>query len=167
MDVYPTDMVKVLADGLTLVYHEARNVRHLVKAEHMPAIGWEHFSSLPKNRVEAWRAFQDVRKTAAVEQTADKAVKLFEKKFAKSLANLEDLYANPHWKHAGAFGGHAWCSVTTAVTSLRDAIERGEVGEIESATQSLLKTRHNNGAVRDKIAELDREIGVQTGRWWR
>lgn len=161
------DALELLADGLALVYHEARHVRHLVKAGYLSASGWERLLSLPRNKAEAWRAVQIARKDAAGAETGQKAAGRFEQRFAKSLADLRDLYANDQWKHAGAVGGHAWRGATAAVAALRDAIERGNIIEIERTAQSLLAARHNNGVLRDKIAELDKAIGVQTGRWWR
>jgi hypothetical protein len=162
-----TDAVKMLADGLALVYHEARHVRHLVKAGRLTRIGWERLLSLPTNRVEAWRALQDVRKDAATEKRASSAAGRFERRFGKSLADLQDLYANDHWKHAATIGGHAWRGVTAAVTNLCEAIELGDAPKIESAGGSVRGSRHNNGAVRDKLIELDAAIGVQTGQWWQ
>ena len=162
-----TDSVKLLADGLALVYHEARHARHLVKAGYLIPTGWENLLSLPTNRVEAWRAVQVVRANAANALTADKAISQFEQRFGKSLASLSDLYANEHWKHASAVGGHAWRSVTAAVGALAVAIEEGNISEIEGAAHSLLIARHNNGAIRDKIAELDTAVGIQTGPWWQ
>lgn len=167
MGISTTDAVKLLADGLALIYHEARHAQHLVRAGHMSATGWERLLSLPANRVEAWRSILAVRETAADKQTAGQAAERFEHRFGKSVANLGDLYANGHWKHAAAVGGHAWRGVTAAVAALRDAIERAEAGEIEIAAQSLVTARHNNGVVREKIAELDAAIAVQTGNWWQ
>lgn len=161
------DSVKLLADGLALVYHEARHARHLVKAGYLVPAGWERLLYLPTNKVMAWQAVQVVREDAANALTGDKAISLFEQHFDKSLANLSDLYENEHWKHASAVGGHAWCSVTTAVSGLAKAIKRGNISEIEGTTHSLLIARHNNGTIRDKIAELDIAIGVQTGPWWQ
>lgn len=162
-----TDAVKLLADGLALVYHEARHARHLVRAGHLAAIGWERLLNLPTNRIDAWRAVQDVRKDAATAKTARDAVGRFERRFGKNLVDLQDLYANDHWKHAATVGGHAWRRVTAAVTSLSDAIELRHVEEIERAAQSLRTSRHNNGAVREKIGGLDTAIGIQTGQWWQ
>lgn len=162
-----TDAMKLLADGLALVYHEARHVRHLVKAGHLSPAGWERLLSLPTNRVEAWRAVQTARKGAAGAPTASKAAGQFEQRFAKSLANLQDLYANEHWKHAATVGGHAWRGVTASVGALRAAIEGGDVSEIEGAAQSVLTARHNNGRLRDKIGGLDAAVGIQTGQWWQ
>ena len=160
------DAVKLLADGLALVYHEARHVRHLVKAGHLSATGWERLLRLPTNRVEVWQAVQAVRADAARRQIAAEATGCFERRFAKSLADLENLYANDHSRHARAVGGHAWRRVTAAVVVLRDAIEHDDGKEIASAAHALVRVRHNNGNVRDKITGLDAEVGTQTGLWW-
>jgi hypothetical protein len=167
MTITKTESVKLLADALALVYHEARNARHLVKNGYLLPNGWEQLLSLPTEKFEAWRAVQVVREDAANAITADKAIVQFEKRFGKNLASLSDLYANEHWKHASAFGGHAWRRVTTVIGALGDAIELGNISEIERAVSSLLMARHNNGQIRDKIAELDTTIGIQTGPWWR
>ena len=52
--------ISLFADGLALVYHEARTVRFLISAAHLPDAGWEQLVSLPKNRVEAWRVIRPV-----------------------------------------------------------------------------------------------------------
>ena len=163
---FSTDALKLLADGLALIYHEARHVRHLVKAGHLSGTGWERLLSLPTNRVKAWQAVRAVREAAAEGQTAGGAVGCFERRFARTLADLEDLYANDHWKHAQAVGGHAWRRVTAAVVALRDAVDQGDANEIASAAYSLVCARHNNGAVRDKITGLDTALEIPTGYWW-
>lgn len=160
------DAVKLLADGLALVYHEARHVRHLVKAGFLPASGWERLLSLPTNRVKAWQAIQDVRKNAADSKTPLQATRQFEQRYSRNLTNVHELYANKNWKHAKAVGGHAWRGVAAAVGVLQDAIVRGDISEIDQAAQSLVAARHNNGALRDKIRELDAAIGIQSGWWW-
>ncbi len=161
-----TDAVHLLADGLALVYHEARHVRRLVRAGHLSGNGWERLRALPANRVEAWQAVPAVREDAAKRQTAVEAVGCFERRFAKNLAELEGLYANDYWRHARAIGGHAWRRVTAAVGVLRDAIENGDGKGIASAAHALVRARHNNGNLRDKVTGLDAEVGTQTGLWW-
>src|SRR3989442_15115044 len=52
------DLMELLADGLALVYHEARNVRFLIRASVIPATGWEKLVALPTNRVDAWKKIQ-------------------------------------------------------------------------------------------------------------
>lgn len=162
-----TDSVKLLADGLALIYHEARHARHLVNPGYLSAAGWEQLLSLPTNRVKAWKVIHPIRENAANAPTADKALDRFELRFGKNLANLRDLFANEHWKHASAVGGHAWRSITAAVNSLGEAIKRGYSDDIEGAAHSLLIAHHNNGLIRDKINELDSEVGFQTGPWWQ
>jgi hypothetical protein len=160
------DSVKLLADGLALVYHEARHARHLVKAGYLSTAGWERLLSLPTNRVQAWSVIQTVREAAAEAKTASEAAVGFERRFRKSLAELQGLYTNDHWRTKKVFGGHAWYGVTATVIALRDAIELGVVSEIELSAHSLLVARHNNGTLRDKITGLDADIGVRTGQWW-
>jgi hypothetical protein len=89
--------VRLLADGLALVYHEARHVRHLVRAKYLSAAGWERLLNLPTNRVDAWRAVQGVRIAAAAARTANKAARRFELQFSKSQADIQDPYSNDHW----------------------------------------------------------------------
>ncbi|MBI4523932.1 MAG: hypothetical protein HY695_09000 [Deltaproteobacteria bacterium] len=120
-----------------------------------------------EEQVEAWRTIQPVREAAANAQTAGQAASQFARRFGKSLADLENLYVNSHWKHAAAIGGHAWRGVTAAVAALRDAIEGGDIKEIEGATRSLLTARHNNGPVCAKITEVDGLVGIQSGEWWQ
>ena len=43
---------------LCLCYHEARNVRHLVKAGYVPPQLFERLRLLPTNKIEAWHALR-------------------------------------------------------------------------------------------------------------
>jgi len=167
MNLSVTDAMKLLADGLALVYHEARHVRHLIEKRFLSNTGWERLlSGLPRDRIQAWEAVRPVREEAANAQTAGGATGSFERRFARTLADLEDLYANDHWKHAQAIGGHAWRRVTAAVIAIRDAINHGDASEVASAAYALVCARHNNGAVRDKITGLDTALEIPTGYWW-
>jgi hypothetical protein len=167
MNFSASTQLKLLADGLALVYHEARHARHLVKAGYISPAGWEHILGLPANRVEAWRTVQAVRQAAGEAENASNAAGCFEQRFKKSVDDLEELYTNPHWRHASAVGGHAWRGVAAAVSGLRDAIERAETSDVEIAAESLVAARHNNGPIRQKVKELDALIGVQSGDWWQ
>ncbi len=160
------EVSSLLSDGLALVYHEARHVRFLIRAGHVPAAGWEQLVSLPRNRVEAWRAIWPVRESAPTQPRAGDAARLFEERFGRSLDDLQVLYADLHWKHATAVGGHACRDVTLSVIALRDAIDQGQLSLINAACARLLGARHNNGLVRDKIIELDHAVGITTTSWW-
>lgn len=159
--------LKLFADGLTLVYHEARHVRFLIKHGHLSPTGWENLLSLPKNRVDAWNQLQSVRQAARSRSSAREATEVFQNRLGQSLEDLERLYANPNWKHARAVGRHAWRSVTAIVSSLGDAIARSDKLDIATGCASLLAASHNNGPLRQKILGLDRAVGATTDRWWQ
>lgn len=162
----PNDVMKLLADGLALVYHEARNARHLVTKGYLSSAGWEVLVSLPRDRDDAWKEIQDVRESAAAAPTVAKAIRGFNVRFGKSLEDLADLYSNQNWKHASAVGGHAWRDVTERVVQLGDAIVSQRPEQLQEAVGRILAARHNNGDVRDKIIRLDKALGVQTGSLW-
>ena len=84
--------IKLLADGLSLVYHEARNVRHLIEEGHILSADWQRLlSSLSKDRVNAWKQLQSVRQAARQCSTAHDAMAVFIKRFAKNLSDLEAI----------------------------------------------------------------------------
>jgi len=58
---YFDNFIPALADLSTLLYHEGRNVRHLVRAGYASAEQYQILVSLPRNRYEAWAALQPVR----------------------------------------------------------------------------------------------------------
>lgn len=161
-----TDGISLLADGLALVYHEARYARRIVNSGHLVPDGWEQLLTLPIDRVEAWRSILAVRQAASGQQTATQATALFERCFSKSVADLQRLYALPNWHHAGTVGGPAWRQVTAAVAELSIAIGTKKGPAIETAALKALASRHNNGPVRWKVRGLDTAIGVRTGPWW-
>ena len=55
---------------LCLCYHEARNVRHLVKAGHVPVHPFERLRGLPTNKTDAWNEMAPMRAEAAELDTA-------------------------------------------------------------------------------------------------
>ena len=164
--VTPDQAMALFADGLALVYHEARHVRHLIKAGYVSKGTWEAFLSLPANRVDAWRHLQPLRSGASTAQTAQGARQVFEARFLKSLEDLAALYADTHWKHADSVGGHAWRGVTDTVAQLGMAIDAGEETATTLSASRLLGSRHNNGAVSSKIIGLDRGIERMPGDVW-
>jgi hypothetical protein len=157
----------VFADGLTLVYHEARHVRLLIQGGHLAAAGWESLVSLRKNRVQAWRELQTVRQDARAKATARAAAQVFEQRFGRAVEDLEKLYAHPNWKHATAVGGHAWRSVTVLVLALGHANDEGDSTAAAAQCAALLQANHNNGLLRRKIIELDNAVSATTNFWWR
>jgi predicted protein tyrosine phosphatase len=160
------EAVELLVDALALVYHEARNVRHLVHAHAIAATGWEKVVAFPKNRVDAWKHIQSLRMAARRKCTAKEAAMCFEECFGRSLVDLRTLFADPTWKHAKGYGGNAWRGVTSLVLNLQGAITQGEDGAIQDARRQLIAANHNNGTLRDKIVNSDRAVDARTADWW-
>ncbi len=158
------DALSLFADGLALVYHEARHVRHLLRGGHLPPEGWEQLRSLPTNRVSAWEAIRGIREEAALKESVSEAARLFERRFGKSLVDLVELFRNPNWKHA--YAGHAWMRVAERLIDLANAIDSGDQSLIGRAIESFVGSRHNTGWIRDKIAEFDDEIDAQASIHW-
>lgn len=96
---------------LCLCYHEARNVRHLVKAGYVPPQLFERLRVLPTNKIEAWHAMAPIRAEAAELGTARAASDLFTARFECSIEQLIELYRNPHWR-SSASGGNPWAEIT-------------------------------------------------------
>jgi hypothetical protein len=163
----PTIKLGILfADGLTLVYHEARHVRFLIRDAHIAGPEWDNLVRLPKNRIAAWKGLQSLRQVTAGKSNALQASEIFRNHFRRDLHDLERLYANPHWKHAGGVGGHAWRKVTDLVSRLGEAIDHCDPSEIEAACAQLLQASHNNGRLCEKIIDLDGAIGIVTDESW-
>jgi hypothetical protein len=156
----------LFADGLTLVYHEARHVRFLIRGAYVAGPEWANFVRLPKNRIEAWKGLQPLRQVAAYKQSAKEAAEIFRRHFGRDLDDLERLYANPHWKHARAVGGHAWRNVTSLVSKLGEAIDHCDPSQTEVACAQLLQATHNNGRLCEKIIDLDGVVGIITDESW-
>jgi hypothetical protein len=168
MAIPQLDPIAILADGLTLAYHEARNVRRLIEKGYVPAADWQMVvSSLSRDRVEAWKQLQDVRQVAREKRSVVDVAGVFEKRFGKNLAELDTLFQDPNWKHAKAWGGHAWRCVVGIIFNLGEAIKRSDAQEVRRLTVGLLVASHNNGCLRGKIVELDQAIGVITDPWWQ
>jgi len=158
--------IELLADGLALICHEARNVRHLIQARAIPATGWDRLVALPKKRGDAWKEVQALRMAARRCSTATECAHVFEKRFGWTILDLRNLFANPNWKYAKGYGGNAWLGITALLLSLQDAIAQGEEKSIQRAAQSLVAAKHNNGTLRDKISGLDQAVGATTADWW-
>jgi hypothetical protein len=156
----------LLADGMALVYHEARHVRFLIDGGHLDGRGWESIRSLPINRVEAWRVVDGVRQKSRSAKSAAELAETFRSRFGRSVSDLEDLFANANWKHAAAAGGHAWRGVVAAVIALAGSLDGSDPEGIAAAASALVSARHNNGFVSDKVSELDAHIGASGAAAW-
>ena len=158
--------LRLFVDGLALVYHEARNVRHLIGGGYLEAVGWEEIIKLPENRKEAWKQIQTLRDLGNESSSASQASARFVAKFTRSLDELITLYQNPNWRHAAGYGGHKWINVTGIVRNLGRALGEGHANDAPDFCDDLIASSHNNGLVREKIRKMDESIEVNTDPWW-
>ena len=142
--------LSVFADHVALAYHEARNVRHLVKARKIQPAEWQCLISQPTNRDDAWNAMQPLREQARTRQTRKAIARLFENRFHVSLSQLEEMYAHTAWR-GSAYGGNAWRDITHLLIQLAEA----EDTDVEAFLGKLSVARHNTGTLSDKLKKLD------------
>lgn len=146
-----------LVDYVALVYHEGRNVRHLLQAQAVAPEQWKYLVALPVNRNKAWEMLQGIRWEARKAETARAALVPFERRFKVTLEQLEVLYANPAWRNA-AYGGNAWKTITQLVRGLAAALEEDRLAEADGLLETLSRARHNTGAVTAKVRKLDEAL---------
>jgi hypothetical protein len=144
-------------DYVTLTYHEARNVRHLIKERRIHPRRYERLVNLPRKREDAWKALQDSRGAAKKAGSARGAEAVFEERFGVGLEDLEVLFQDENWKHS-KLGGNRWASVTRAVIDLRDAIDQQDVKTAAELVEGILCMRHNTDGVKSKLTDLDRSL---------
>lgn len=144
-----------LADYVALVYHEARNVRHLIRAGVAQPEEWKYLVALPVNRDAAWQALQDVRAQARGANDTAGVLQVFERRFRVSLAQLVEIYGNQAWR-SGSYGGNAWERIAELVRKLAACLDAGRLSEADGLLEALRIVRHNTGALIDKLSRLDR-----------
>jgi hypothetical protein len=151
-----------LADYLTLVYHEARNVRHLVSKGAVEPERWRFLVALPTNRDAAWREMQELRRQASVAETASESAKVFAKRFRLSLEDLKQLYGNDAWRsYAAEYGGTPWRVIVDHVIELRRAIARGDHTQADDLLARIPKLGHNTVSI-DGVARKLRMLDAST-----
>jgi atypical dual specificity phosphatase len=146
-----------LADYLTLVYHEARNVRHLIKANAIEQEPWKMLVALPVNRDMAWKQIQKSRATTREARTVTEILRVFEGRFKVSLDQLVLLYSNPAWR-SGSFGGNAWKVIAQHVRDLASSLGFGQLTEADRLLEGLRSLRHNTGLLIEKLLRLDETL---------
>jgi hypothetical protein len=153
-------LIGSFADVLALAYHEARNVRHLIRAG---AIGRDRYKtlldSLPTNRDAAWQTIQSTRDKARRSSTAAAALSAFSGRFRLTLADLDDLFSNPAWRDfAPAYGGNAWRAIVGDLQHVAETIDRGRIDDVTELLDRLYQRGHNTepkAGVMKKLKRLD------------
>ncbi len=157
------DRLALLADFVSLLYHEARNVRYLIRAGAVKPEEWKYLVALPTNRVEAWKTMQGIRALARSAETVASVLQPFERRFRVSVAELVTLYANEAWRNH-PYGGNAWENITRLILDAAVSLEAGREPEADRLFEALRVTRHNTGRVADKLERLDREVQLGSRR---
>lgn len=147
----------LLVDYTALVYHESRNVRHLVQEWAVTPESWKYLVALPVNRYKAWEALQSIRSEAQQAETVRAALLLFERRFKVTLEQFQVLYDHPAWRNA-AFGGNAWKVITKLVQCLTVALEKGQSDGVSELLAMLSQAQHNTGSVATKLRQLDEAL---------
>ena len=147
-------MRETVAELVCLVYHEARNVRHLIRAGKIPNTQRFHtLTSLPTDKYAAWGQMRKDRLAAGNKNSIAALVRVFSKKYGIELEDLVELYQHPSWRHS-RLGGNRWADITATVVKLVEATEKGERFAANQKVEELLSARHNTGTVRDKLSDL-------------
>jgi predicted protein tyrosine phosphatase len=149
-------ILQTFADLITLVYHEGRNVRHLVKAKRIEEPHrYSGLTSLPAKREKAWRVLQKQRDAAKAKKDATQVEEVYSRRFGRALEEMKPL---SRARDSGAFGGNKWAAITELVILLRDALVDGRIEEADQVAQRTLRMCHNTGRVIEKLKDLDDAI---------
>jgi len=151
------ELIEACAGFLCLVYHEARNVRHLVRDGHITDKTPYRMliDGLSRNPYNAWKQLQKSRKKAVQCRTAGHAEAIFSTRFKLSLKDLRSLFTHHAWKHS-RLGGNKWVIITERVIRLREAIDNGEEAEARNMVVEIRGLPHHTGIIVDKLYKLDR-----------
>jgi lipopolysaccharide biosynthesis protein len=145
----------VFCDSIALIYHESRNVRHLLRKGLLNPEPWRFVVSLPTNRDDAWRDIAPLRNKARA-LSVDDALDVFKTRFHVSLSDLSDMFANENWRHAAHYGGNAWAGITKLAVQLAEALRSKDVAAVFQIASQLKEAQHNTGSVQGKIAQLEK-----------
>ena len=149
--------IAFFADYTALAYHEARNVRHLVRAGYLDKSPFRLLiDTMPTKRAEAWQKVQPLRHQAANAATAHEAEHVFQCAFGLSLEELVVLSENDHWSGTQR-GGNKWAEIDRTLIGLRDAIDQRDRKKAEELVCHLPKMRHNTGYLGEKLRALDEQ----------
>jgi len=151
-----SEFLEAFADFSSLLYHEARNVRHLVP-RCASREKYQKLLILPRKRKEAWAELQPIRQKARHATTTAQVRQMFEQRFELRLRDLVDLFRNPGWHHS-TLGGNRWADIASAVSDLSVALDQGNLDNARNLLLKLMEMRHNTGILGDKLRDLDQSL---------
>ena len=147
-------MTDDLVDLVCMIYHEARNVRHTIKARRVPdEARFALLVNLPTNRDEAWRQMRMCREAARTGKGSSAIAATFERTYRVTVVELAELYERPIWKDSPT-GGNAWASIAREVARALRLHETGQRSECEATMAAILQMPHNTGLVVEKLRRL-------------
>lgn len=149
---------RVLCDTVALIYHEGRNVRHLLSKDLLNPEPWRFVVSLPTKRDDAWREIAPLRDKAQQTETVDGALKVFEHRFHVSLIELVSLFENENWSHARDYAGNAWAGISKLAAQLAEALRKNDMDAAYKIATQLKGSRHNTGSVQEKLVQLEKAL---------
>ncbi len=152
----PVDLEHAV-DLICLVYHEARNVRHPVKAGKLEdADKFKRLiDRLPHNRDDAWQDMKTIKSRAVKAGTVKAAMTVFEETFDLSLQDLITLYQMPIWRHS-LYGGNKWANIGSRIWDLVQAMESGTDLQAQEIYREVTAMYHNTGrTVAEKLHTLN------------
>jgi hypothetical protein len=146
---------EMLCDLVALVYHESRNVRHLIRQDLLDRERWRYLVALPRDRLDAWKEIAPLRDKAKEAPSAEAVLRLFEVRFHVALRDVGQMLGHRNWRHAKYYGGNAWAGIAKLTIELAEAIDRGDQAGSERLALRARGARHNTGSVREKLLRLE------------
>jgi len=148
------DNIRSLIDFICLLYHEARNIRHPIKAGKLPEEP-KYFKlfALSKNRDEAWQQMGRLRNKAASFSQISEIRYLFQTEYGISIGELLILYQEPCWK-GSLYGSNKWAPISCKIIELLEAIDSGDNLKSSKLFEIIPKMEHNTGTVEEKLRKL-------------
>ena len=153
-----SEFLEAFADLSMLLYHEARNVRHLVREGYASAETYQGLLKISGKKYVAWQEVQPIRQRARRAETAARVRQVFEPQFALGLPDLVVLFQNPGWHSASSRGGNPWENIARAVDDLSAKLDKGDWDNARNLILLLVRMRHNIGVVGDKLQDLDQNL---------
>jgi hypothetical protein len=145
VSVVDTVAFRTFCDAVALLYHEGRNVRHLIRRGLIQPEKWRFLVSLPTNREDAWRTISVSRDESCKQLSVDGALTVWLNRFKVSINDLAEMFANANWRHAKSYGGNAWAEIAGLTAALSDALKNEEFDTAKRIVTKLQTARHNNG----------------------
>ncbi|MFI5331597.1 MAG: hypothetical protein ACHQ2F_11295, partial [Desulfobaccales bacterium] len=143
-----------LVDFICLLYHEARNVRHPIKAGKLSNESkYSKLLTLSKNRDEAWQQMGRLRDRAANFSQISEVKSVFQNEYEIILEELLILYREPCWK-GSLYGGNKWAPICSKIIDLLGALESGDKVKSSQLFEAIPKMEHNTGTVEQKLKKL-------------